>query len=146
MGMHPQNCTCGNFGHNGQPLTDAERTVYANTIPVPAKTAADEAQLPGAKECPKCKSEIGHNPECPQFLLDTLMANAQMGVALVEALVKICELREGLRTLQWRGNDSGHCPHEEVGGDHELQCTGCGKWKCEGCEPDCWLAALVKEK
>jgi chromosome segregation ATPase len=57
--------------------------------------------------------------------------------------------KEELKKLQYMPTeDSCEIPeHDETGDDdeHNNSCCGCGRYKCQGCKPDCWLAALLKE-
>lgn len=60
-------------------------------------------------------------------------------------------LRDGLRKLQFvpdenscadAGTDHEYTDYDD---EHHRSCVGCGRFQCQGCEPDCWLAALLKE-
>jgi hypothetical protein len=60
----------------------------------------------------------------------------------------IAKLREGLKRLQFI--HAGYCLSDEnhpiAGGpEHYEVCIGCRHYHCEGCEPNCWLAALIGE-
>jgi len=45
---------------------------------------------------------------------------------------------EKLRKIQWWGEP------EYRDGTHS-SCIACGAWDDEGCKPDCWLSALLKD-
>jgi hypothetical protein len=66
---------------------------------------------------------------------------------------RIKELEEGLRQLQYaieEDNIKHWCEDKEHDGlndpIHEMNCLGCGAYKCQPCKPDCWLAKLLEGK
>jgi hypothetical protein len=57
------------------------------------------------------------------------------------------EARDWLRNTRdvYSDNDCGIIAHDQNCNDkeHNMVCAGCGNYICEGCKPDCQLAALL---
>jgi len=69
---------------------------------------------------------------------------------LTAAQAEIERLRQGLRRLQYAPTEDscevdGH-PCTEDDDEHNNSCCGCGRFKCEGHKPDCWLSKLLEGK
>jgi hypothetical protein len=77
----------------------------------------------------------------------TCVPHLRRGIAELKSELGKC--KEELKKLQYMPTeDSCEIPeHDETGDDdeHNNSCCGCGRYKCQGCKPDCWLAALLKE-
>ena len=73
---------------------------------------------------------------------------ASLRTELSSAQQTIAELREGLKKAQYTETLTP-CPntaHDEEEEEHNLECIGCGEYKCAGCMTDCWLAQWIGGK